>query len=709
MTQLFTISNLVAQAVARSNPWDYTGEQPDRTKWSDPATNYCHFSGYEGMLPAQRIGTTNPPAVLHAMVADFDAVYTAEQVTKAAASAKVTPNWTSSTGKGGCRMVWLLADPVPLLDGKLVAAFLDTASKRLGLTRLLPEWDRAAWENVATYYAAGTNWTKTSDKPLEADTVAGWMLEAGNRLNWRKSGGVVIPVESIQQEAETRWTGGWGGSWAIGARGRNFWEPMASGNPRACVLRETGFQCFSGAKAFYTFRDVFGAAFVEKYEADRVGAAVNGIYFDGENYWANDGGTTWEKTKRVDLLTTLKVRGLSASTERGDTCSEVDRALVHINQRNRVTAAGQWVYFRPGLQRVKGELVLNRSRVRPLPPVEHHSGSWGDGFPRLADWLDHLLADPIQLDYLMAWLRRFYSGAAAYKPNKGLSLFIAGPVNRGKTYLSDKVISTLMGGHYDIGDYMTDGGSFANGCYEHGLWTVGDARPANDWKSRQQYTARLKKLVANREFLANEKYEKAYMTQWYGRVIVTCNDDPVSIQMLPDLDQSTSDKVAFLRISRDSKPVPPDADAVAEEELPYLAGWLLASVDSEFIEQDSRLGQVAFHDRKMAEVVRSGGRAHLFEELLYAAAKDIAGDDGTWKGNATELFKALAAADQASMREHSPVTVGQLLTQLLSLSRPYIQFKRGGNSRAYTIDTARLTEFFNDQTADETGLFEDQR
>lgn len=700
MSGLFCIRNLTESNVAQAWPWEYTGSHPPRKEWESPETNYLHYSGFEAMVPQKRVTReTNPAAAIHALVADFDATITPEMLVKATGAAKIMPNWTSQTSGGGARFVWLLSEPVPVMPGKLLGAFLTLAAKRLGLARLLPGWDKDAWENGAMYYACGTAWTRAATGPVSADTVAGWMAEAGAKFNWRKTDGIVIPVDDVRAEAEARWPDGWGGQWSIGSRGRVFWEP-SSGNPRAAVLRETGMQCFSGSKPFFSWRDIFGAGFVEKYEADRLGAATRDTYFDGEHYWSSDDGTKWEKIKRIDLQMELRVRGLNGEKGRHDTASEVDRAMSHINRNCRIDSAGNYVYFPQGLQTIGRLRVLNCSRVAPVTAAAH-SGDWGAGFPILAAWFDALFAEPIQLDYFMAWLRRFYGSAARRKPEKGLSLIIAGPVGRGKTFLSDCVLSTLMGGHYDGSEHLVDGGSFSNGCYDYGLWTVGDARPAQDWKSRTQYTARLKKLVANRTFLANEKYEKAYMTHWLGRILITCNDDPVSIQMLPDLDQSISDKVSFLRIAEKSAPVFAEAEAVLEDELPQFAGWLVASRDVPEIVQDTRFGQVPYQDEFMRETVNGASQITLFEELIHNNIEDIADGKPEWTGPASQLFRQLAGADTAGTRDHSAVSVGRLMSQLLAQGRPYLGYKRHPRMREYRISVIDLKTYFSAQPTED--------
>lgn len=701
MNGLFCLRNLTEANVTRANPWEYTGKHPDRKAWEAPETDYLHFSGYEALVPQKRVTKdTNPVAVIHGLVADFDANITPEMILTAVGGAKVMPNWTSQTSGGGARLVWVLSEPLPVMPGKLLEAFLTLAAKRLGLARLLPGWDKPAWETAGTYYACGTGWAKAAAGPLTADTAAGWMAEAGAKFNWRKTDGIVVPVDEIRNEAESKWPNSWGGQWSLGARGRVFWEP-SSGNPRAAVLRETGMQCFSGSKPFFTWRDIFGAGFVEKYEADRLGAATRDTYFDSEHYWTSDDGIRWEKVKRIDMQMELRVRGLNGEKGRGDTASEVDRAMSHINRNCRVDAAGNYVYFPPGLQMLGRHRVLNCSRVLPVPPAGTHTGEWGAGFPVLAEWFDDLFAEPIQLDYFLAWIRRFYCSAYRSKPEKGLSLIIAGPVGRGKTFLSDCVLSSLFGGHYDGSEHLVDGGTFSNGCYDYGLWTVGDARPSQDYKSRQQYTARLKKLVANRTFLANEKYEKAYMTHWHGRVLITCNDDPVSIQMLPDLDQSISDKVSFLRIAPESRPVFADSDATLDDELPHFAGWLLASADADAVVQNSRFGQVPYQDALMCEQVHGASQITIFEEMLFHNIDDITDGKPEWSGPASQLFRQLAGADSAGTRDHSANSVGRLMGQLLAQGRPYLEFKRHPKMREYRLSVIKLKEYFSTKPVDD--------
>jgi len=161
--------------------------------------------------------------------------------------------------------------------------------------------------------------------------------------------------------------------------------------------------------------------------------------------------------------------------------------------------------------------------------------------------------------------------------------------------------------------------------------------------------------------------------------------------------------MTFLRIAKESTPVPRGADDLVADELPHLAGWLLATNDAEFVEQDHRFGQRAFHDPWMKATIQSTGQAQLFEETLYSNRLELAGHDagGSWEGNATELFKVLASADPATMRDHSPEWVGRMLTTLVSYNREYVSFKRAPNKRVYRLDTTQLAAFMDETEGEE--------
>jgi hypothetical protein len=615
------------------------------------------------------------------VIADYDQNISPEMIATAVSKAPVKPMWSHVTQSGGARLLWQLAAPIRTTNPILHDTVMVMLAKKLNLKRLLPGWDEPAWKNAGQYYAVGNTWTQHSKAPIAESTMTAWLVEAGNKVNWKKAAKVSIPIDVLSAEIEKRWPGRWGGAWDFGARGRCFWEPSAE-NTTAAILRETGMQCFSGAKSFLSWSEILGAAFVRKYEEDRIGQSIGNTYYDGRNYWRQDGENIWRNYDRTNLSTELRVAGLSSAVARGDTASEVDRALVHIINERRVEDAGNYVFRPAGVITIKGKRVLNVSRLRPCQPAADRVTEWGSGFPFLAKLLDQFFMDAAQLDHFIAWVRHAYRGAINQRPTKGQNIFVVGKINSGKTLLSDLILSSLFGGHYDASDYVTKDSEFANGAFDYFLWTVGDAKPIADGRSKKKFTAALKALAANRDQQVNEKYEKGYMAEYFGRLVITSNDDPESISILPDVNMSNEDKLNFYRCADRRIEFIPDLDQTIAEELPYLASWLLATDHAEWIERDIRFGVKSFHDDHLFKAAQASGDGGLFEELLYSLRNDIPEKPlGEWRGTVTELVNRMSSIEgQGAVRDWNVTTVGRAVSQLAG-SRPYIEKARSKCNR----------------------------
>ena len=79
-------------------------------------------------------------------------------------------------------------------------------------------------------------------------------------------------------------------------------------------------------------------------------------------------------------------------------------------------------------------------------------------WPFLHKWLSQLFVDSSKnpaLDYFYSWMQRFYTAVLDRVPLQGQALLLVGPTGRGKSLLSNKIISGLVGGFSDASDYLS--------------------------------------------------------------------------------------------------------------------------------------------------------------------------------------------------------------------------------------------------------------
>jgi hypothetical protein len=459
-------------------------------------------------------------------------------------------------------------------------------------------------------------------------------------------------------------------------------------------------QCFTGVEPFVPWSRIFGAKWVNDRQAEKVGAATRDIYFDGHVYWRKVEGR-WVERSRQDLLLFLKSAGLSIE----GVPNEMEAALITIQDERQVYAAVPLVGHPEGIVPVMGMKYLNTSGVQPIAPADGE-GEWGEGFPLLADFLGGLLAlvedEDIQTPFFLAWVQRYYKATIQKKPVPGQVIFLAGEVEQGKTFTSNVILSRLMGGSVDASSFLLGETTFTGHLFGSPLWTVDDTLAGHD-RSHAYYSSMIKKMPANQLFLFNEKYKKAKVLPWLGRVVVTCNLDDESMRIIPNAEQSLLDKIMLFKIqTRDGVDFQALYDALPDE-LPCFARWLLSwdpTVDG--VLEYSRYGITAYHHPELLESARSVMPSYSFYELLVVYLEGYFKEypkQLKWCGTPTQLVREMTIDDSLKnlIAQYSPRSVGRFLAQLKNQGYPLTQWKIN-YQRIWHIDRAILQTTPGDPT-----------
>ncbi len=696
---LFCLPNLSTAKVESAEPWAYrNGTMPHgmskdefRAWCADVKTHALFYSGFEGTNAAIRVSESNPATFMHGLVVDYDAKIAPEErrAFMARAGAEYPPNYVSATFSDGVRLVWLFEKPLPLFSKRITDAFLARLKKELKLKKMFPGLDEEALMRPSQYYHCGHDWEPLFSQPLPVDLLQSWALSASQKADW-SSFGDEVPIGRVADEMEKRFPGRWPGLFEIGARGPRFWDDTAS-NPTAAIVRSSGMQCFTGPKPFVPWVEIFGRKFVDAYRADTLGAAIEGIWFDGRDYWRKVDGV-WRLFKRQDITLHMRVvHGINDERAKGASASQMDEVLNQIQQAKNVDGAAPFIYRREDAVLFSNKRYLNISRCRPLIASEE-SQPWGVSFPYIAALLDGYFDPPEQLPYFLSWLAYAYQNAMEGRPRNGQAVFLAGDVNQGKTLVSNVLAGDVLGGHMDASDYLLGESKFNKELFEVGLWTVDDTVPSSDPRRQQLYSAMLKKIPANYSFQYQPKFRDQFMLPWAGRVIITCNADPESIRILPDVEMSLLDKVMLFKIATEERDFV-DAAARIRAELPFFARFLQDyAIPAECV-GDARFGVKCYHHTELIEEARQSGKTAGFAELLEIFRCSIFrnSSEEEWIGNATELKQAMLNDDaiRPLVDPYSVEQIGRLLGKLASqqypgLSRP----PRHGYSRLWRISRA---------------------
>ena len=641
------LRNLAETSVDPQVPWEFapkpfSTENPNAYKsWrKQPTTEHLFYSGVTGQVPSLRVSEGNPPREIHAIIADYDAEISDEGLAEGLVQAdKYYPvNLVHRTPtSGGIRLIWLLEKPLLIPSTDVLKRFLKVAEKHLHAPALLVNLDKEAFCNPHLYYDVGHTWAVGSEDRIPWVEACGWLLKSSEKAKWV---GEAIPMDILAAAVEEKFPGRWQGEFVEGARGCRFWDDTGD-NPTAAIVRDTGMQCFTGLEPFVPWSMIFGRAFVERVSSKRLGELLDGVYYDGDNYWLQLPGGKWEPHSEREVSRKFKVKhGLSVDRIDGKTFSEVDEALQNVGDNQRISGAAPFIFQPSGVIDFMGERVLNISNLKTLTPAGE-SGEFGENFPWIGQFLQELFDPWEQLEFMMAWLKRFYSSARAGKLLQGQAVFVAGDTGRGKTFFSTQLVGGLVGGHADASQYLMGKTTFNKDLFHKALWTIDDAMPGDNMQDHKTFSTMLKRTTANNQFEFHAKFRDAVQVAWAGRVLVTGNLDADSLRILPDLDTSILDKLLLFKAAPRISHFPEkhELGAIIKKELPHLAAWLLGyNPPDHVVDPDPRYGVARYHHPFLKMESDSRNDSSVVRELIQSWMKEYKQD---FVGTAVELLQGL--------------------------------------------------------------------
>lgn len=702
---LFAIPNLKAQKVETLKPWEFKPKIPGEAletkqtfvEWGTaPSTQHCYFSPMEGDDPFRRVNSSNPVISLCGLVADFDAPFSDSDIERLVSECPTDfqPNFFSRTYSGHGRITYIFPEKLLIPNLELLVNFLKLAAKKLRLRDLARGFELESFIDPYHYYECGQGWVVLSNDHIPMNFLHHWLYEAGNKVkSWADQDLEAIPIDVLAAEVEKRYPGRWEGDFAFGAQGVRFWDPEAD-NPRACVVRTGGMQCFTGPSAFVSWRKLFGARFVVEYQANVYGEIGKKSVYDGRNFWLQHSSDEKWRLETIEAYKLFLKATYNLSPKKPAPCSQLEQALFHVQSNNRVDRAGPFVHYPSGLIRIGKENVLNTCNVQAMSPQEEPVKEWGDGFPWLAKFIGTVFDEPEeqQRDQFLAWLQWAYANAVKQQPQLGQALFIAGPVECGKTFLSNMIVGGILGGYSDASEYLLGSSEFTSDVVSQPVMAVDDSTPATDHRAHTRYSAMIKKVSANQHIRFRRMRTDASQVLWMGRIIVTLNLDSESMDLLPGLEMSNLDKVCLFKCKQSAakfSQLNEDRLKVLSRELPAFCRWLLDWETPKEVLSSSRYAVRSFHhpDLYEAAIERNPGFTflELLEDFLGVYRTQFAEQD-CWEGTVAKLISDLAACEEfkVAATEFSSVTIGRILGNLMAKGYNVTK-RRSRNQRVWQI------------------------
>jgi len=417
------------------------------------------------------------------------------------------------------------------------------------------------------------------------------------------------------------------------------------------------------------------------------------FYYDAssKSYWAAGSNLGWQNIGVDALRQELAVKGVSPDRNHktGELISAADRAMVMLRKRRSVDGVFPGFYRKEEVIHHNNLHLLNTSRLRVLDPhPDAHPNP--DGFPWLEKYLTDLLGER-QRAVLLAWLAHFYISAIAHAPVRGLALFLAGPVGGGKSFFTNFLLKRIFGRVEDAVSFLCGDDQFNSTLFEAPIWNVDDAHSAVDAKTHARFSSAVKAAVANDEMMMRAMYRSGIKMPWSGRLVVTLNDDPESIRLLPHGEGSMVDKYILLRSKYTYDTFPADADLL--HELPHFCAFLRDMPRDPGVWTGGRFGVLAWQNPELMGVAIQESSAFSVLELVrtWAAEWFASTKESSWTGNPTALVSELSS-DAYSLRgivqsmRLSPVSMGRALNKLILQKTPGLSSnQRNKKVRSYTL------------------------
>ncbi len=668
----------------------------DYRRWcANSKTQHSFISQIEGVQPGTRVSDANPPALIHGLTLEYDAELISEWAARVqkVAPAGLCPIWGCRSFSGHGRLFFPFEHPLRFVDAELWKEFTKIAFAELKAKRLLAGFEEGESADLSHYFELGTDWTQIpGGQPVPASMAEGWLSRAVLKVNWSEKG-KALPIERLRAEAERRFPGRWPGGWAgfnVGARGVRFWD--ANADAAAVLVTETGCVCFTGDRGFVSWAEIFGPDFVRHVADDILGEAIQGIFVNPSNnkYWRHTAAAGWQPWGKEDIRLLLAARGLRRSRRPGEPLSEVEQALFMIHQTKVIDGVFPAFFRKEEIIYCNQARFLNTSKVQLLKPADG-THSWGQDFPWVSNYLTQIFRG--QRAYYLAWFAHYYRSALAGKPERGLSLFIAGPPNVGKTFLNNAVHKQIFGAAGEATSYLTGDDQFNGVLFGCPIWTVDDAIASTDARTKARFSQVVKAITANDEFTMRAMYREGLRMPWLGRLVVTMNDDPESLQMLPSTETNLMDKIMLLRANPTDLQFPSDEQIMIE--LPHYTAFLRDMVKDPEIWVGGRFGIKAYHDPDLRQAAEDSQDTTSAKELIGQWAKHHFGKDGPgasateWRGNPTNLISEFSHCEDtkelAARLMPTAVVVGRFLNKLINRGEPWIRLHRTGSERTYSI------------------------
>ena len=343
-----------------------------------------------------------------------------------------------------------------------------------------------------------------------------------------------------------------------------------------------------------------------------------------------------------------------------------------------------------GMHMISGNKVLVPKEQRRIEPIK---GDW----EVIRKFMLGMLGEE-QFEWYMGWLQTWLVAYYNYKFVPGQVLICVGETGSGKTLLKSIHNHIFDGGGQPL-KYMTGGTGFNGELCQVCSLHIDDKLNDLGLNGKKKLKAECKELAVAGEWRFEFKNKTAFSASPVQRLAIFFNYTEDSVSVMPDIDESTRNKISILDCKRKKMPMPTrtqaDKDAFwkqIESEMPAFLYHIMEEhvITEEFADtKEERMGVRGYHNEKALNFVEAysneGKRLHAIIEVLRKE------NGRSWEGSASELVKILK--EEAKDYKSTPTSIGRFLNQRIACGSKLVKMV---GHRKYWIDVQDYDEMEED-------------
>ncbi len=412
---------------------------------------------------------------------------------------------------------------------------------------------------------------------------------------------------------------------------------------------------------------------IQIHNEERLATVPLYYYAERSAWYGADGNGAFSKYSDSHAKSYVAEFGFHKRTQDAQGNTPVDRAMLYLQQRNRVSYAGQLAGYTAGIHKINDSRILITDSPRIIQPQPGECAT-------IRLLIESLFFDEQhrgQATYFYLWLSKSFqtffqriteNETKNFRHCPALAIF--GPRGCGKTALIDLIIAPLFGGRKaDPMNYLREP-KFNKELFAASILVLDDKGACASSTERKQRGEGIKDLIWKPDQRMEGKGVDALNLRPFWRLVIAGNDDDAGLQVCPTLSPSLEDKLLILRATK-AEQLPEtneENDAWAAsiaKELPAFAAYLLSWQAPFGLTLDPRTRLVNFQHPQIVSALRELQPEMRLLELIDTLDL-IDCEKEFWEGKASEFETALRRKDTHGIYQNhfGGSSTGRMLSEL---------------------------------------------